>query len=173
MPDETPMHAWARVTAEQRLATIRAKPLPKSKPWRPRRKRVPPALKAHAANILLTPTERARASILSSYRQAARARSLTFSITAAEFFVLISGSCFYCGVPPSNAKRVPQRPSFRYSGLDRLNPARGYETDNVVPCCRTCNFAKRQQSVREFVAWVERAYRHLSTTALAGPVPES
>ena len=30
-------------------------------------------------------------------------------------------------------------------------------SDNVVPCCRRCNFAKGTASYEEFVAWFERA----------------
>lgn len=36
----------------------------------------------------------------------------------------------------------------------------GYQMENVVPCCITCNNAKRTLSLPEFMAWVERVYRH-------------
>lgn len=44
--------------------------------------------------------------------------------------------CFYCGGP--------------MTGLDRLDPAKGYSLTNCVPACRRCNARK---SVYEPLGW--------------------
>lgn len=47
---------------------------------------------------------------------------------------------------------------FMYTGLDRRDSSRGYDLDNVVPCCRACNVAKNDMTVDEFRAWLLRVY---------------
>lgn len=32
--------------------------------------------------------------------------------------------------------------------------------DNVVPCCKTCNYAKREMSGEEFRNWIGRVFFH-------------
>ena len=54
--------------------------------------------------------------------------------------------------------KLSSHPDFRYTGIDRVDNARGYEKDNVVPCCETCNTAKRTMSVDELLEWVTRVY---------------
>ena len=49
---------------------------------------------------------------------------------------------------------------FVYNGVDRVNNGFGYEEGNAVPCCRTCNVAKRDMAVEDFLAWIKRAYLH-------------
>lgn len=50
---------------------------------------------------------------------------------------------------------------FTYNGLDRVDPSRGYATDNVVPACIVCNRAKADMSREEFHAWVGRVYSRI------------
>jgi ATP-dependent Clp protease protease subunit len=61
-------------------------------------------------------------------------RKMPWNISKAEFALLRSKPCFYCGgsLPPSG------------SGLDRiiLDKKIGYKIDNVVPCCGSCNSIK-------------------------------
>jgi hypothetical protein len=48
-----------------------------------------------------------------------------------------------------------------YNGIDRIDNARGYERDNIVPCCKFCNRAKSAMPQKEFIDLVRRiAARH-------------
>lgn len=99
---------------------------------------------------------------LQVYRRNARLRSLQFRLSSAQAFRLFSNDCYYCGAPPSNVARHERMNGvFVYSGIDRIDPTRGYVADNVVSCCRTCNLAKLKMTRAEFLAWVWRvAARH-------------
>lgn len=79
------------------------------------------------------------------YRSRARKRKIRFSLSREEFYALVKLPCHYCGSPPQNKIRRPRvygRAVFRYQGIDRKDNARGYTTDNVVPCCGRCNWLK-------------------------------
>lgn len=45
--------------------------------------------------------EAAKNRLLAQYKSDASKRNLIFEISRAEFFVLTSGACFYCGSPPA------------------------------------------------------------------------
>lgn len=60
-------------------------------------------------------------------RKSAKSRNLELNISSAESKVLFHQPCYYCGLP-------------RCGGLDRLNPALGYNIENCVPACTKCNF---------------------------------
>ena len=49
---------------------------------------------------------------------------------------------------------------FVYNGLDRVDNEKGYTIDNVVPCCKHCNYAKRNRSVEEFIDWIAQVYEY-------------
>ncbi len=53
---------------------------------------------------------------------------------------------------------------FVYNGIDRLDNALGYTLDNCVPCCKRCNQAKNNMGLKEFRAWLVRAYKHTIET---------
>lgn len=70
------------------------------------------------------------------------------SLTFVDFFALTQQPCFYCGLEPrqkysiSRKHRGTEESEFVYNGLDRIDSNKGYDLDNVVPCCKACNFAK-------------------------------
>lgn len=92
------------------------------------------------------------------YRLGAKRRGLNFDLSEREVFDLIVQDCTYCGLPPSTDMKLSAHPDFRYTGIDRVDNNRGYEKDNVVPCCETCNTAKSTMSVDEWLEWVTRVY---------------
>lgn len=57
-----------------------------------------------------------------------------WTISIDEFKVLIEQPCWYCDAPPGHTRFG--------SGLDRIDPQKGYHMDNVYPCCQTCNRLK-------------------------------
>lgn len=82
--------------------------------------------------------------VYTTYRSVARKRRRAFPLTREEFTALILMNCHYCDSPPSNEMRRKAygQAVLRYQGIDRKDNARGYEHDNVVPCCERCNRIK-------------------------------
>ena len=55
-----------------------------------------------------------------------------FTLTKEQFAALINQPCGYCGGATPKTS----------GGLDRMDNTRGYELDNVIPCCVFCNKLK-------------------------------
>jgi hypothetical protein len=72
-------------------------------------------------------------------RSDAKKRDLPWLIPRNHFEVLITQPCHYCAGPlnPTGC------------GLDRMDNTRGYEPDNVVPCCKNCNVLKSNKYTPE------------------------
>lgn len=103
--------------------------------------------------------------VKSMYGCSARKRGYEFSLSDDDIIRLVSGDCFYCGAKPGrNTRRTLHRSIIRtdvkINGIDRVNSDLGYTSDNVVSCCRTCNFAKNNMPVEEFMRWVQAVYEH-------------
>lgn len=65
-----------------------------------------------------------------------------------QFMYLTSQPCAYCD-------RV-----FSYVGIDRIDSSRGYDVDNIVPCCEMCNKAKNDHPREVFLTWARRLSEH-------------
>lgn len=107
-----------------------------------------------------------RNSLLYRYMRGAKKRGLLWELPGDVFFELTSQACTYCGAPPSLEKSAGPgtNGTYTYTGIDRVDNKVGYVRGNVVPCCRTCNIAKRKMSVTEFAKWVRRVAGRLQTT---------
>lgn len=56
-----------------------------------------------------------------------------------EFLLEMFGTgCYYCGTDGEN-------------GIDRIDPTKPYALGNIVPCCETCNYAKKVQTHDQFI----------------------
>jgi hypothetical protein len=55
-----------------------------------------------------------------------------------------------------SSQKAKDEGNFRYNGLDRIDSSRGHYKDNVVVCCQYCNWAKLEQSLEDFQAWMKR-----------------
>lgn len=102
--------------------------------------------------------------LLHTYKANATRRNLGWGLTADEFRKLTSMPCHYCGVAPAQTARPAGKTdtgSYIYNGLDRKDNGRGYTPDNVVPCCKECNFIKHDRNYKEFIAWIKQVYEHL------------
>ena len=74
---------------------------------------------------------------LYSYQQSAKTRGYEFSLNSDDFENLLKENCHYCGKQNAN-------------GVDRKNNDIGYLINNVVACCSTCNYMKRDLSYDDF-----------------------
>lgn len=108
------------------------------------------------------PEQGAIKSAFAGFKNKAAARKLEQKLTYAEWYNLSQLPCYFCGEEKSNTHKsfAVGGIDFRYNGIDRLDSEKGYTHDNCVPCCSTCNMAKRKLTEVEFLAWVKRVYLH-------------
>lgn len=100
-------------------------------------------------------------SLMQKYKHGARSRNLSFELTKEVFKELTSSNCTYCGIKPSNViygslGKAKEHGKYTYNGIDRINNSVGYELSNCVPCCTTCNIAKSNMGLQEFLDWAKR-----------------
>lgn len=94
----------------------------------------------------------------------AKNRNLDFNLSLEEFKKIISGNCNYCGKEPVlsgisknyNKTGVP----VKNNGIDRLDNKIGYTINNCVPCCKMCNFMKKNYIVSEFLNHISTIYKY-------------
>lgn len=102
--------------------------------------------------------------IFNIYILSAKKRGLSFEISEEKFKELSQQNCNYCGSPPASIRKSRNKFGlpFRYNGLDRVDSSKNYTIDNVVPCCKRCNYFKHKHSVDVFIQWVTRIYNNFS-----------
>jgi 5-methylcytosine-specific restriction endonuclease McrA len=117
----------------------------------------------------LPPGEAGLRSVFCGYRAGARRRGIPFELSLSDFGSLVRRPCTYCGSEPQQrahlngrSSRALSRGTCLYSGLDRVDSSKPYNVSNVVPCCKTCNYAKNDMSTEQFEAWITRAFNHLT-----------
>lgn len=73
-----------------------------------------------------------------------RQRIIGGSLSYKEYTTIVTSSCFYCGCNSSNCLIDPRDKTLKgmVCGIDRLDSDLGYTLNNVVACCKTCNWAK-------------------------------
>lgn len=99
--------------------------------------------------------------LYTSKKRDAKARNYRFELTKEQVRNIITQPCQYCGAEPAQVTRALRlNGDFIHNGIDRVDNDKGYLVANVVPCCKTCNYAKRTMGVEEFKAWVSRVYKH-------------
>lgn len=90
--------------------------------------------------------------ILQNYKRGTKGKPWNLSET--EFYNISQKPCFYCGILPAQTKKGQGNGhDFIYNGIDRIDSRKGYKIDNVVPCCRKCNVAKNDMSLKDFQEW--------------------
>ena len=89
----------------------------------------------------------------SRYKSGAKNRGYSFNISREQFDKMSQDNCHYCGCEPKTYGEQNGQGCY-YNGLDRVDNDRGYEPDNVVTCCITCNRAKHNMSYDEFKGWM-------------------
>lgn len=109
--------------------------------------------------------------LFSNYKSHAKSRNLFMLLSFEEFIDLVQQDCYYCGQKPNqyarsvSAKRKGLQ-GFLYSGIDRLDNIKGYQLDNVVPCCKRCNRVKLDRNETDFIKWVKQCYENLKRKGL-------
>lgn len=87
-----------------------------------------------------------------------------------KFLELSQMNCYYCGEPPSNCAKMHKSENysqewadgyFIYNGLDRIDNSKNHSEDNIVPCCKNCNYAKRNRNFDDYILWVKKSYDKL------------
>ena len=105
----------------------------------------------------LEPGQASTNQVLRYYQTNARRRGLSWELSLSDFQRLIQGSCGYCGSRDSMTA-IKHKDKIAHNGIDRVNPALGYTVENCVSCCKTCNNAKSDMTVDQFLGWLARAY---------------
>lgn len=82
-------------------------------------------------------------------------------MTIEQFMSITQQDCYYCGEPPSNSYTARSGAQFIYNGLDRVDPKLPHLLSNCVPCCRLCNFTKRNLTLDKFISHLKRIIDHL------------
>jgi hypothetical protein len=76
------------------------------------------------------------------------------------FYAYSQMPCFYCGVEGSNCNYDDSEIKYKYNGIDRIDSSKSHTIDNIVSCCKRCNFAKRALSLSKFHEWITRIKEH-------------
>jgi len=87
------------------------------------------------------------------------------------FYTYSKLPCFYCRVKEVNyynvylkdkkaSKLAKDGAHYYYNGIDRLDNNKSHTKDNIVPCCKYCNFAKGNLLLEDFNNWIIRIKDH-------------
>lgn len=93
-------------------------------------------------------------------------------ISFEDFNRISQMDCHYCGAKPNNiqnsalqdkksSQSAKDAGDFVYNGLDRIDSTKDHSLENVVPCCKWCNYAKRERTLDEFETWITQLYNTL------------
>jgi 5-methylcytosine-specific restriction endonuclease McrA len=93
--------------------------------------------------------------IILGYKRHAISRGFEWLLTRDDVNKIIKQNCFYCGIQPSNVKKIKNTlgNGLSYSGIDRIDSSKNYTILNCVPCCKVCNYAKSDMSIQDFKKW--------------------
>lgn len=83
------------------------------------------------------------------YKRDAITREIDFDLSKEEFEIFWNKPCSYCG---SEIETI---------GLDRVNSRLGYSVDNIVSCCKSCNYMKLADDVDIWVAKMKSILKHM------------
>ena len=104
--------------------------------------------------------------IILQYKRHARDRGLAWGLSYEDVEHLIQQPCFYCGTINSNHKVTKNcKEGYDHNGIDRIDSFVGYEPNNVVPCCKICNYAKSNLTKDDFINWAIRVAEHSKAMA--------
>jgi len=79
---------------------------------------------------------------LDALKRAAGTRGIEWHLTDEEAKFMMSSPCVYC-------KHIDL--DMRVNGIDRLDSAKSYTTENCMSCCKDCNYMKGTYDPRTFI----------------------
>lgn len=86
----------------------------------------------------------------SEYKKAARERGFVFPLSKEDCLTFWNKNCCYCGDLITGL------------GMDRVDSSRGYELDNLVPCCMVCNRMKLNYTTENFLFHIKKILHHMN-----------
>lgn len=95
----------------------------------------------------------AQRSLWNGYKKGGLKRGYDFDLDYETFCALTEKPCYYCGDATGHtysARYASGR--FTGNGVDRYDNAKGYTKENCVPCCKKCNWAKRELHGDDFIS---------------------
>jgi len=110
--------------------------------------------------------------VWNGYRIRSKKKNIAFELSFEDFLVITKQNCRYCDSPPNQGHmnvfkegvRAGQKRlngSYKYNGIDRLDPMSGYVHGNIAPCCKYCNSAKSNRSEVEFIEWAKMLHKRI------------
>ena len=117
--------------------------------------------------------------ILTSIKDAYRHYKKNYGVmelTLNEFYTYSQMPCAYCGEVGINcintylsdkkaSAKAKENAYFYYNGIDRIDVNLGHTKDNIVPCCKYCNFGKSKMSLEEFNLWIKKIKEYTKNNA--------
>lgn len=96
--------------------------------------------------------------VYSSYKCRAKRKRIDFELSKLELYNICRKNCYLCGAEPSNyamysgwVNDFSLCTDFEYNGIDRVDPKLGYTIQNSQPCCKKCNYIKRNLNLKDFI----------------------
>jgi len=108
----------------------------------------------------------AKNQLYSRYKSSANKRKFEWNLTYEDFSKLTQENCFYCNLSPKQIHASHDNKNgvdYIYNGIDRKDNSKGYLPNNCVPCCRLCNYAKRDISYDAWIEWLKRITKNFKT----------
>lgn len=95
----------------------------------------------------------------------AASRGYECSLTKEQIKEIIARPCHYCAELPRQIRTNSRcRGSLTYNGIDRIDNQIGYVTGNIRPCCKQCNYAKRDLPEAEFIRWIRKIHANYANS---------
>lgn len=89
---------------------------------------------------------------LNRLKNSAKKRNIYVNLDVNKYQELVNFGCHFCG------KSLEDENGYC---LDRVDSSKGYNIQNVVPCCKICNRAKSNMHVMDFRDWILQAAKHI------------
>lgn len=95
-----------------------------------------------------------------NYKKGAERRNYDFDLSLEDFIKISLENCFYCGEMPNRIYYAESVNTGKWvaNGIDRLDNKIGYNIDNCVACCWTCNDMKKNKNNIDFLAHIKKIY---------------